>query len=371
MSRTEAKAACLDEIEALERKRITIEGRVQGVGFRPFVHRLAHTLDLAGWVANSAEGVVIEIQGEPPAIDSFLRDLKTKAPAAALIDSIHHDVIGLCDDIGFDIRPSLLSGNLRPLDLVDRVTCAHCLDDIRDPANRRCRYPFTTCTACGPRYSIIDALPYDRARTAMSGFAMCAACRSEYQNPADRRFHAETQACPDCGPSLIYQACDGDVLALRHHALDEAAADLRTGRVVAIKGLGGFQLLVDANNEEAVARLRQRKQRPENPFALMVPDLDQAAELVTLQPDELDMLTSPAGPIVIATRRDDASIAPSIAPSLPWLGLMLPTTPLHYLLLQTLGFPLVATSGNLAGEPMTIELEDARERLSRIADRFL
>ena len=238
-------------------------------------------------------------------------------------------------------------------------------------ANRRFRYPFTTCTACGPRYSIVDALPYDRACTAMSGFTMCAACQAEYQDPVDRRYHAETQACPDCGPSLTYHDGAGATLAERDDALEAAAAGIRAGSIIALKGLGGFQLLVDARNEEAVARLRQRKRRPEKPFALMVRDLDQAAELATLTPDERDMLTSPAGPIVIVTCKDDAPITPSIAPALPWLGLMLPTTPLHHLLLETLGFPVVATSGNLAGEPMAIEIDEARKHLGDIADRFL
>ena len=372
MSRTEAKALRLDEIDvAVERRRITVKGRVQGVGFRPFVHRLAHDLGFTGWVANGPEGVVLEVQGEPAAIGSFLRDLQTKAPAAARIDSIRHDAIGPCDDIGFDVRPSLLCGNPHPLDLVDRVTCADCLDDIHDPQSRRYRYPFTTCTACGPRYSIIDTLPYDRVRTAMADFTMCAACRAEYDDPADRRFHAETLACPDCGPSLAYQDSDGRSLATCDDALEAVAADLTAGHIIALKGLGGFLLLVDARNDDAVARLRQRKHRPEKPFALMVRDHDQAAELATLTPDERDMLTSPAGPIVILDRRDGMNVAHSVAPGLPWLGLMLPTTPLHHLLLDILSFPIVATSGNLAGEPMAIEIEDARKHLGDIADRFL
>ncbi|MDH3660490.1 MAG: Sua5/YciO/YrdC/YwlC family protein, partial [Alphaproteobacteria bacterium] len=371
MSRAEAEAASLGKIDAsIERWHLTIEGRVQGVGFRPFVHRLANTLDLSGWVANGPEGVVVEIQGERTAIASFLHDLQAKAPRSARIERVRHETKRLGDDSGFAIRPSLLDGDPRPLDLVDRVTCAYCLEDIRDPSNRRYRYPFTTCTACGPRYSILDALPYDRGRTAMSAFDMCAACRREYDDPADRRFHAETLACPDCGPSLVYQTGDGDVLALRDDAIDAAAADLRAGRIVALKGLGGFQLLVDARNEAAVMRLRQRKRRPDKPLALMVADLDQAAEAATLEPAERDMLVSPVGPIVIVERRSDLPAA-SIAPALPWLGLMLPTTPLHHLLLDALDFPVVATSGNRTGEPMAIDLLDARHRLGGIADRFL
>ena len=375
MSPIEAEATCLDEIDlAIERRRITIEGRVQGVGFRPFVYRLALRLHLTGWVANGPAGVVLEVQGEPKAIDSFLRDLRNHTPASARIDSIHHDAIGLIDDTGFAVRPSLHAGEQHPVDLVDRVTCADCQDDIRDPTNRRYRYPFTTCAACGPRYSIVDALPYDRARTAMAGFTMCAACRLEYENPADRRFHAETQACPDCGPSLVYQDGDGVNLATCNDALDAAAADLTAGRIVALKGLGGFQLLVDARNEDAVARLRQKKRRPEKPFALMVRDLDQASELAELSLEERNMLASPAGPILILERLIEGTAtasAPSVAPTLPWLGLMLPTTPLHHLLLDQLGFPIVATSGNVAGEPMAIEIEDARQRLGAIAERFL
>lgn len=371
MSKAEMEAICLDEIEtSITRQRIIVEGRVQGVGFRPFVHRLANVLDLAGWVANAPDGVVIEVQGDPSAIESFLRDLQMKSPKPARIERVHQEVSHLRDDTGFAVRPSLLDSDPRPLDLVDRVTCADCLRDIRAPSNRRYRYPFTTCTACGPRYSILDALPFDRERTAMVGFTMCAACRSEYNDPADRRFHAETQACPDCGPSLVYQNTDGDVLAQRDDALMQAATDLRSGWIVALEGLGGFQLLVDARNGEAVARLRERKRRQDKPFALMVRDLDQAAELAMLRPEERGMLTSPAGPIVIVERQSDLPAA-AVAPDLPWLGLMLPTTPLHHLLLDALGFPVVATSGNLAGEPMAIAFTDARKRLGGIADRFL
>ena len=375
MSPIEAEAACLDEIDVrVERWRITVEGRVQGVGFRPFIYRLARARDLTGWVANGPEGVVLEVQGEPQAIASFQSDLRTLAPASARIDHMHHEASRLIDDTGFVVRPSLHVGEQHPVDLVDRVTCAGCLDDIRDPANRRYRYPFTTCTACGPRYSIIDALPYDRARTSMAGFTMCAACRAEYENPADRRFHAETQACPDCGPSLTYQDRDGANLATCDDAIEAAAADLTAGLIVAVKGLGGFQLLVDARNEDAVARLRQRKRRPEKPLALMVRDLDQASELAELCLEEREMLASPAGPILILERRSEGpatASAPSVASTLPWLGIMLPTTPLHHLLLDQLGFPIIATSGNVAGEPMAIEIEDARQRLGAIADRFL
>ncbi len=372
MSRTEAEALCLNEIDtSTERWHLTIEGRVQGVGFRPFVYNLAKALDLTGWVANGPEGVVIEVQGEQPTIGAFLRDVQADAPTAARIDHIHRQASNLLDETGFAVRPSLLDGDPRPLDLVDRVPCTDCKDDVRDPGNRRFRYPFTTCTACGPRYSIVDALPYGRACTAMSDFTMCAACKREYQNPADRRFHAETQACPDCGPSLTYHDGAGAALAERDDALEAAAADIRAGSIIALKGLGGFQLLVDARNDEAIIRLRQRKRRPEKPFAVMVRDLDQVSELATPTPGEREMLTSPAGPIVIVERRDDEPIARSVAPALPWLGLMLPTTPLHHLLLDALGFPVVATSGNLAGEPMALELAEAQTRLANIADRFL
>ncbi len=374
MSRAEAEAACLDEIGSLERKRIIVEGRVQGVGFRPFVYRVANALGLAGWVANGPEGVVIEVEGTSPAIEAFIRNLRARAPTPARIERLREETCRVRDDIGFHVRPSLLDGDARPLDLVDRVTCADCRLDIADPANRRYRYPFTTCTACGPRYSIVDALPYDRERTAMAGFTICAACRREYDDPNDRRFHAETQACPDCGPALVYTSREGEALARRDDALEAAAAYLREGRIIALKGLGGFQLLVDARNEAAVARLRERKRRPDKPFALMVRDLDQAAELAMLFPLERTMLASPAGPIVILGRRIDqtaTAIAPSVAPTLPWLGLMLPTTPLHHLLLDALGFPVVATSGNLAGEPIKIALDDALERLGGIADGFL
>ena len=372
MSRLESAHLALDRIDVpIERRRLTIEGRVQGVGFRPFVYRLAQDHNLAGWVANSQQGVIVEIEGDHRSLESFARDVVAKAPKAARIDEIRLEQCVRRDETGFVVRTSLLTGNPRPLDLVDRVTCADCIQELFDPTDRRFRYPFTTCTACGPRVSIIEALPYDRERTSMATFQMCATCSREYADPTDRRFHAETQACPKCGPQLVYINREGDTLALRNDALAAAATDIRAGKIIALKGLGGFQLLVDARSEEAVARLRQRKRRPDKPFALMVRDIEQASKLGHLEPREQEMLESTAGPIVIVDRRDDAGIAPSVAPALPWFGLMLPTTPLHHLLLDALGFPIVATSGNRTGEPMAIELCDAFDRLDRVADSYL
>lgn len=375
MSQPELQDNLLDEREVvLERQRFHVRGQVQGVGFRPFVYRLARRLDLAGWVANGADGVVIEVEGGRSALDDFSRRLKTEIPPAAEVDAFDREDCPVRAELGFEIRPSVAAGSSRPVGLADRVTCDDCIREIRDPANRRHNYPFTSCTTCGPRYSIVDTWPYDRANTAMAGFTLCAACQAEYDDPADRRFHAEANACPECGPELAYQDKQGETLATRNDALNLAAADICAGKIIALKGLGGFQLVVDARNDEAVQRLRTRKHRPEKPFALMVRDLAEASRLIDLTEPEKALLKSPAGPIVILDRPPDLPedmLAPSLAPELPWLGLMLSTTPLHHLLLDRLGFPIVATSGNLTGEPIAIGDDDARQRLSTVADCFL
>lgn len=339
--------------------RIFINGIVQGVGFRPFVYRLAHDCGLQGWVLNSSEGVQIEAEGEMSALERFAEELRAKAPSNARIERFETKEIPPVGYEGFSIRESAQTDGWT-LASPDLATCPACLADIRDIENRRFEYPFTNCTFCGPRYSILRELPYDRAKTTMEGFPLCPECAREFQNPGDRRFHAQPVCCPDCGPRLSL-------------GLEEARVALKAGAILALKGLGGYQLAADATNESTMRTLRERKHRPDKPFALMVPDLEAAHHFAYLDPEEEKQLSSPAGPIVLA-RRKGGDLAPSVAPRLDRIGLMLPTTPLHHLLLaRETGFPLalVMTSGNLSGEPLAIEELNACERLKGIADRFL
>ncbi len=351
------------------RLRAVIHGAVQGVGFRPFVYRLAHAMELTGWVLNSAQGVFIEVEGDEERLREFVARIEREKPAIAFIQSLetaYLDPLGYQD---FVIRESE-GGEKTALILPDIATCPDCLADITQAANRRYRYPFTNCTNCGPRFSIIEGLPYDRPRTAMKRFTMCAACAREYHDPADRRFHAQPNACPECGPHLELWDRAGATLAQHDPALLAAADALRAGRIVAVKGLGGFHLLCDARNNDAVQELRARKRREEKPLALMFPSLAAVAEHCRLHAAEERLLRSPESPIVLLRRRTDG-LAPAIAPRNPYLGAMLPYTPLHHLLLADLGFPVVATSGNLAEEPICTDEQEALVRLGAIADLFL
>ena len=357
------------------RLRLQIEGLVQGVGFRPFVYRLAREVGLAGWVCNSGTGVTLEIEGPQAVVNAFRSRLSTELPPLARLGRVGAETRGCLGKSGFTIRQSADAEAPTALVLPDMATCTDCLAEIRDAANRRFRYPFTNCTNCGPRFSIIEQLPYDRANTTMRGFAMCPACQREYDDPADRRFHAQPNACPDCGPQLVLVDPTGAPCATREAALSRVADALRAGRIVALKGLGGFQLLTDARNDATVAELRRRKQRPDKPFALMFPTLAGIKEQCHVSPAESRALTSPQAPIVLLRRRTGldcaAPLAGALAPGNPLLGAMLPTTPLHHLLLADLGFPVVATSGNLSGEPMAHDADDALEQLGGIADLFL
>lgn len=336
----------------LERRRYRARGVVQGVGFRPFVHRLATERGLAGFVLNDGEGVVVEVEGSQ--IDRFADDLVGKAPPLARIDSIIVEAIEPLGETEFRILASVptAAGALIPPDV---ATCDDCLRELHDPADRRYRYPFVNCTQCGPRFTIVRAVPYDRPLTTMAGFPLCPDCRREYEDPADRRFHAEPTACPACGPRLSMP-------------LEEAVELLRGGGILAVKGLGGYHLACDAASEEAVARLRARKRREEKPFALMGSDPE---ALVELSVREVELLRSPERPIVLARRRVGAPVAESVAPGSPWLGVMLPYTPLHHLLCADFGGALVLTSGNLSDEPIAFEDEEARRRLGDVADAFL
>jgi len=337
-----------------ERRRFRVRGVVQGVGFRPFVHRLAGRNGLAGFVLNDGDGVVIEAEGDPAALDSFAASLIGDAPALAHVETVTAESVRARGDERFEIavsRPSRGGAVVPP----DVATCDDCLRELFDSADRRFRYPFVNCTQCGPRFTILRTVPYDRANTTMAGFAMCPGCRHEYEDPADRRFHAEPIACPACGPRLSMP-------------LEEAVSLLRAGAVLAVKGLGGYHLACDAANEDAVARLRTRKRREEKPFAVMTTAPD---ELCEVSAAEWTLLRARERPIVLARRRSGAPVAASIAPGSPWLGVMLPYTPLHHLLADDLDRPFVLTSGNISDEPIAFEDGEARARLGGIADAFL
>lgn len=353
------------------RLHIEIHGAVQGVGFRPFVYRLAHELNLRGWVNNSTQGVFVEVEGPRERLELFLRRLRSEGPPHAFIKNMEAEWRAPAGYEAFEIHESDDSGAKTAFVLPDLATCQDCLDEVFDEDDRRYRYPFTNCTHCGPRFSIIEALPYDRPHTTMKSFHMCGRCRAEYEDPLDRRFHAQPNACPECGPHLELWDTDGTVLETHDDALRAAVGALRNGEIVAVKGLGGFHLMVDARNDAQVRELRRRKRRPSKPLACMAPSLDAIRELCQVSVEEAELLTSPEAPIVLLNKRSGIDIAPSVAPGNPYLGVMLPYTPLHHLLLSELGFPVVATSGNVSDEPICTHERGALERLVQIADLFL
>jgi hydrogenase maturation protein HypF len=372
--------------DAIVTRALRIEGRVQGVGFRPFVRRLAEAHGLAGWVCNRAGTVAILIQGRPAALVAFVADLLAKAPplarpSLAANEPVSAPLPGAAAET-FVILPSVDGDAADAMVAPDQFACDDCLAELRDPTARRYRYPFINCTQCGPRYTIIERLPYDRPNTAMAGFALCPDCRREYDDPRDRRNHAQPLACPVCGPGLSFRptgpvgaACEPPA-ADNEAALAACVAALRAGQIVAVKGIGGYHLMCDAASEGAVARLRHAKNRPDKPFAVMVGEdgedrLAALRRLVRLGAAEAAMLCDPIRPIVLATKREGASLAAGIAPGLAELGVMLPYSPLHHLLLGDFGAPLVATSGNISGEPVLTDAAKAEARLGRIADAFL
>ena len=356
----------------IKRMRISIRGAVQGVGFRPFIYRLASELGLFGWVSNTPQGVSIEVEGDTDRVAAFALRIGLEKPSISFIQSIESTYLDPVGYVDFQIRQSSLRGERSAIVLPDIGTCPECLGELFDPENRRFRYPFTNCTNCGPRYSIIRSLPYDRPNTSMERFTMCAECESEYHDPADRRFHAQPNACPKCGPRLQLREGDGRAKFEEHEALLAAARAISEGRIVAVKGIGGFHLMVDARNDAAVKELRKRKHREEKPLALMMPNIRMIEELCEVTALECRALTSPERPIVLLKARGpEAQISPLIAPGNPYLGCMLPYTPLHELLLQELEIPLVATSGNLSDEPICIDETEAVDRLRGVADVFL
>jgi hydrogenase maturation protein HypF len=359
-----------------ERLRVTIRGAVQGVGFRPFVYRLAAEMRLPGWVSNSPQGVFVEVEGSPDTLRTFLLRLHDERPPRASIQSLESSFLPPLGLGAFEIRPSDGAGERTALILPDIATCADCLREIFDSADRRYLYPFTNCTNCGPRFSILQALPYDRPNTTMAQFAMCEACAAEYENPRDRRFHAQPNACPACGPHLEFWDRRGAKLATHGQAMRDAVDAIRSGQILAVKGLGGFHLIVDARNEEAVRRLRTRKHREEKSLAIMAPYVEWIKALCEVSPLEERLLSSPETPIVLLRRRRQSReatgpVAHSVAPGNPDLGIMLPYTPLHHILLRELAIPVVATSGNLSDEPICTDEGEAVLRLGELADFFL
>ena len=354
-----------------QRVRVNVEGTVQGVGFRPFIYRLAHEFELTGWVHNTRNGVLIEVEGDAPAIETFLQRLRADAPASASVETMGTSIIPVLGAESFSIGQSTESGQRVLVIPPDLATCEDCRRELMDRRDRRFRYPFLTCTQCGPRYSLLTAIPYERSNTTMAGFELCSACRTEYEAESDRRFHAEPIACHTCGPSLSLWDEQGHEVADGEEAFHRVSALLEQGFVVAVKGLGGFQLWVDAKSENAVQRLRDRKRRPEKPFALLFPSVEAVRSYCQLSVEEEALLRSPQAPIVLARKRRDKGLAEAVAPGNPYLGVMLPATPLHHLLMASLQRPMVATSGNRSEEPIVIDEREAVVRLRGISDALL
>jgi hydrogenase maturation protein HypF len=351
--------------------RVRIEGTVQGVGFRPFAFRLAQELELGGCVYNDARGVVVEAEGVAGAVEEFVRRLSNDAPSLAVLDRVEVEWLAPQGTAQFRILQSAAGQAPNAPVTPDTATCADCLDELFDPDDRRFRYPFINCTNCGPRFTIVRGVPYDRPLTTMAGFTMCQTCRAEYENPLDRRFHAQPNACPECGPHLTLLDRSGASVSESQTALADVARALSNGSIVAVKGLGGYHLACLAAHEDAVAALRSRKRREDKPFALMAQDLDAARSLAELSTREEEILAGRERPIVVARRRPGARVAAAVAPRSRDLGVMLPYSPLHHLLVRDVAETLVLTSGNVSDEPIAYRDEDAIERLAAIADLLL
>ncbi|NMO91327.1 carbamoyltransferase HypF [Actinomycetospora sp. TBRC 11914] len=352
---------------ARTRVRVRVSGIVQGVGFRPFVHALAAAHDLGGFVGNDDAGVVAEVEGSPEGVDAFVATLRQRPPALAVVDTVSVAALPPCGESTFVIGPSRVTGHRDALVSADTAPCADCLAEVSDPADRRHRYAFTNCTHCGPRFTIVRDVPYDRVTTTMAGFAMCAACAAEYHDPADRRFHAQPTCCPACGPTLRLTGLGGP----DDDPVRAAAAALADGAVLAVKGLGGYHLAARADDAAAVSRLRAAKRRDQKPFAVMVADLAAAGGLVVVDEAAAAVLSSRRRPITLLRRRPGAPVADAVAPGNRDLGVMLPYTPLHHLLATELGAAFVLTSGNLSDEPIAVADDDARDRLGPLVDGFL
>jgi hydrogenase maturation protein HypF len=357
--------------ETVIRLRATVEGTVQGVGFRPFAFRLAQQLDVAGWITNNSRGALLELEGPTGAVENFLQRLRTEAPAAAKVDRLTVEPSSPTGETAFRIRTSEDAGARRLVVPPDLATCPDCLGELNDPMDRRFRYPFITCTQCGPRFSLITDIPYDRANTTMSRFQLCRDCRTEYEDQTDRRFHAEPISCPACGPRLQLWDVEGQEVARDQEALRQACEIIRTGKVLAVKGVGGFQLWVDACSESAVQWLRLRKARPDKPFAVLFSSIRAVQASCCLTPEEEVLLLSSEAPILLLHQREQSGLARSVSPDNPFVGAMVPYSPLHRLLMTELQGPVVATSGNRSDEPIVIDEKEALIRLAGIADAFL
>jgi hydrogenase maturation protein HypF len=355
--------------EARQLKHISVQGVVQGVGFRPFVFRLAHDCGLTGWVLNTSSGVEIEVEGTDESIDRFLDGLVRNAPPLAHIEGLQVTPASPNSYASFEIRESQQDAGYQLIS-PDIATCSDCTAEIFDPHDRRYRYPFTNCTNCGPRFTIISDIPYDRPNTTMAGFRMCEACRKEYENPLNRRFHAQPNACPVCGPRVWLENASGDRVAC-DDAIKEAARLLAVGSILAIKGLGGFHLACDACDKDAVNILRKRKGRPDKPLAVMMRHLDEVRKECFCSEEEAALLSSPHAPIVLLRFQEESRIPRNVAPGNRYLGAMLAYTPLHHLLLADFSGPLVMTSGNITEEPIAKDNEEAKQRLKGLADYFL
>ncbi|HEY0407911.1 MAG TPA: carbamoyltransferase HypF [Pyrinomonadaceae bacterium] len=356
------------------RTQIIVRGIVQGVGFRPYIFSLARRRALKGQVLNNTTGVLIDVEGEGYSIDGFINEIKLNSPPLSLIESVERsDNLDLAHYQDFRIVESVANGERFTPISADIATCADCLRELFDPSDRRYRYPFINCVNCGPRFTIIEGIPYDREQTTMRDFEMCAACRSEYVNPLDRRFHAEPTACLRCGPRLTLTNADASAVNLAdgEDAIARARVLLSSGKIVLVKGVGGFHLACDALNARAVERLRQRKHREDKPFALMAQSVEVIREYALVSAEEEALLNSERRPVVLLDMRTDARLPAAVAPRLRHLGFMLPYSPLHYLLLENLDGPLVMTSGNVSDEPICYEDADAARRLDKIADCFL
>jgi len=352
-------------------RRAELTGVIQGVGFRPFVYQLAHRYDLKGFVENNSRGVTLEVEGNRHAIEAFLKDLQSELPPLAHIDTIKSSEAPYVGYLDFQILQSKTQKEKAALVSPDMAICNNCLQEMHDPMNRRYQYPFINCTDCGPRYSIIETVPYDRPNTSMRFFEMCKACHDEYMDPFDRRFHAQPISCPDCGPTLRLLDTDNTIVGSGENAVSLAVDAIMKGRIIAVKGLGGFHLICDATNSEAVQELRKRKQRPLKPFAVMFPDIKMLRISAQVSSDEETLIKSKEKPIVIVQKHLNTSIADSVAPKIDRIGVFLPYTPLHHLLLKELDVPLVATSANRSDEPIIRQSDELIEKLGIVVDLVL
>ncbi|HND35860.1 MAG TPA: carbamoyltransferase HypF, partial [Nitrosomonas sp.] len=353
------------------RRRYALKGAVQGVGFRPFVYHLANELGLKGWVRNDSAGLIIEVEGDETKIADFEKQLQDHKPLNSIVSHIESFDLTPQLEVEFRILSSDSNPEITTLILPDLAICQDCIREMNDTADRRYRYPFINCTQCGPRFSITTALPYDRPNTSMAAFEMCPECEREYQDPLSRRFHAQPIACAHCGPQLELWDQQGNSVAAGESALSQAIMQIEQGNIIALKGLGGFHLVADATHDHAVKTLRARKHRKTKPFAVMYSSLEAIQADCVMAAEEKALLCSAAAPIVLVLRKPGAAFSPWIAPDNPYLGVMLPYTPLHYLLLQALQRPIIATSGNRASEPICIDNQEALEQLRGYADYFL